>query len=90
MKKKYRLKKRHSISALTVIIVAIVTVIIMNVGYSLWSSKLNIYGKVTLDFEPPPIEVVVPARENNIYTEHTGFSTSLRFNIFGFCFRCVH
>lgn len=82
MRRKYRLKKRHSISALMIIIVAIVTVIVMNIGYSLWSSKLNIYGKVTLDFDPPPIEVVVPAKGSNVYTSHTGFSNSLRFNIF--------
>lgn len=59
MKKRYSLKKRHAMSTLTIILVVIIFLIVMNVGYSLWSSKLNITGEVSLDFDPPAIETEV-------------------------------
>lgn len=64
MKKRYSLKKRHAMSTLTIILVVIILLIVMNVGYSLWSSKLNITGEVSLDFDPPAIETEVILNDN--------------------------
>lgn len=64
MKKRYSLKKRHAMSTLTIILVVIIFLIVMNVGYSLWSSKLNITGEVSLDFDPPAIETEVILNDN--------------------------
>jgi len=44
----------------------------MNVGYSIWSDKLNIYGKVTLDFEPPSLSTQVISTGEGRYTTDSG------------------
>lgn len=81
--KKYRLKKKYSLSALVILIAVIVVLFFMHTGYSLWSSKLNISGKVDLDFEPPPLEtVVVPVAEGK-YINDTGFADD-NFSYFSF------
>ncbi len=84
MRRKYKIRKRHRISALAIIGAVIVVLIVMNTGYSLWSSKLNIYGKVTLDYEPPAIEVNVPTTANNKYTNETGMTSDIGATFFDF------
>ena len=84
MRRKYKIKKRHRISALAIISAVIVVLIVMNTGYSLWSSKLNIYGKVTLNYEPPPIDVKVPTTEENKYTTTSGMTNGLGITWFDF------
>ena len=84
MRRKYKIKKRHRISALAIISAVIVVLIVMNTGYSLWSSKLNIYGKVTLNYEPPPIDVKVPTTEENKYTTTSGMTNGMGITWFDF------
>ena len=84
MRRKYKIKKRHRISALAIIGAVIVVLIVMNTGYSLWSSKLNIYGKVTLNYEPPPIDVKVPTTEENKYTTASGMTNGMGVTWFDF------
>ena len=84
MRRKYKIKKRHRISALAIISAVIVVLIVMNTGYSLWSSKLNIYGKVTLTYEPPPIDVKVPTTEENKYTTTSGMTNGMGITWFDF------
>lgn len=77
MRKKYRLHKRHTMSALGIVIAVIAILIIMNTGYALWSSKLNIYGKVDLSLNPPKLDVTVPSTGSGRFTQHIGFSSDL-------------
>ena len=74
MKNRYKLHKRYRISALGVAAIIIVILIVMNTGYALWSSKLNIHGKVDLSLNPPKLEVEIPQVGSNVYTHHIGFS----------------
>ena len=46
--KKYRLKKRNYINWIIVLIFIMIALIFVNIGYSLWSTRLNIFGNVTL------------------------------------------
>lgn len=81
--KRYRLRKKYSVSAIAILIVVIAILIFMNTGYSLWSSKLDIYGKVTLDFDPPLLEVsLVPESKERIVT-NTNLSSDT-FSYFSF------
>lgn len=84
MRGKYKIKKKHTISAVVIIIAILIVLIVMNTGYSLWNSKLNIYGKVTLDFTPPAIDVIVPNTGKNAYTTNSGFSDGWLFTYFDF------
>jgi len=77
MRRRYRLKKKYSIRALIIILMIIGILIVMNVGYSLWSTKLNIYGKVTLDFDPPPLEITAVPNGNNEYISGSGFQVGM-------------
>ena len=75
MKRRYSLRKRHTISVLWIVIAIIVILVVMNSGYALWSSKLNIYGKVDLNFNPPKAEVLIPSTGNGKYTQQSGMSS---------------
>jgi hypothetical protein len=70
--KKY--KRKIEINLITLICILIVVLMAINVGYSLWSSKLTINGKVTLDYEPQPLEVQIVPITSKSYTSNTGFS----------------
>ena len=64
-------------SALAIVAFVIVILAVLNTGYALWSSKLNIYGKVDLSLNPPKLEVTVPSTGNGMFTQHVGFSSDL-------------
>ena len=72
MGKKYSLKRKHTMSTLAIILIVLAFLVVMNVGYSLWSSKLNISGTVTLDFDPPAIEASVIPNADNRYVNVSG------------------
>ena len=75
MKKRYKLHKRYKVSALGITIIIVAILVVMNTGYALWSSKLNIHGKVDLSLNPPKLEVEIPQVESGVYTHHIGFSS---------------
>lgn len=66
--KKYKLRKKSYINAIVILIFLLVVTGAINIGYSLWSSKLNIFGKVTLDLEVPNLEISILQKENGRYT----------------------
>lgn len=66
--KKYKLRKKSYINAIVILIFLLVATGAINIGYSLWSSKLNIFGKVTLDLEVPNLEISILQKENGRYT----------------------
>ncbi len=74
MGKKYSLKRKHTMSTLAIILIVLAFLVVINVGYSLWSSKLNISGTVTLDFDPPLIEVSVVPIGDNRYVNISGLT----------------
>lgn len=74
MGKKYSLKRKHTMSTLAIILIVLAFLVVMNVGYSLWSSKLNISGMVTLDFDPPAIEASVIPNVDNRYVNVSGLT----------------
>lgn len=74
MGKKYSLKRKHTMSTLAIILIVLAFLVVMNVGYSLWSSKLNISGTVTLDFDPPAIEASVIPNADNRYVNVSGLT----------------
>lgn len=84
MGKKYSLKRKHTMSTLAIILIVLAFLVIMNVGYSLWSSKLNISGKVTLDFDPPAIEVSVVPSTDNRYVNVSGLTNDSGTVLFDF------
>lgn len=57
--KKYKLRKKSYINAIVILIFLVVVAGAINVGYSLWSSKLNISGKVSLNLEVPNLDVSI-------------------------------
>ena len=61
MSKKYKLKrnKRSPIIILFIVLAIVAVIIIMNTGYSLWQTKLNINGRVILENEPTDLEVTI-------------------------------
>ena len=65
--KKYRLKKRNDINWIIVLIFIMIALIFVNIGYSLWSTRLNIFGNVTLDMNRPHLDVSVPAVQGGRY-----------------------
>jgi hypothetical protein len=74
--KKYRLKKRNYINWIIVLIFIMIALIFVNIGYSLWSTRLNIFGNVTLDLNRPHLDVSVPAVQGGRYVnieENAGF-----------------
>ncbi len=74
MGKKYSLKRKHTMSTLAIILIVLAFLVVMNVGYSLWSSKLNISGTVTLDLDPPAIEASVIPNADNRYVNVSGLT----------------
>ena len=73
MKSKIRIKKKYVVSILTLIIPIVIAILIMNGGYSIWSSKLNISGKVHLEKEETKLSVVPLVVENGRYINYSGF-----------------
>lgn len=74
--KKYRLKKHNYINWIIVLIFIMIALIFVNIGYSLWSTRLNIFGNVTLDLNRPHLEVTVPLIEGGRYinlNDNSGF-----------------
>lgn len=67
--KKYRLKKHNYINWIIVLIFVMIALIFVNIGYSMWSTRLNIFGKVTLDLNRPYLEVTVPVVEGGRYID---------------------
>lgn len=65
--KKYGLKKHNYINWIIVLIFIMIALIFVNIGYSLWSTRLNIFGNVTLDLNRPHLEVTVPLIEGGRY-----------------------
>lgn len=65
--KKYRLKKRNYINWIIVLIFIMIALIFVNIGYSLWSTRLNIFGNVTLDLNRPHLDVSVPITQGGRY-----------------------
>lgn len=65
--KKYKLRKRYYSNAIIVLAFLIIALVTINIGYSLWSTKLNIAGKVTLELEVPYLDVSVVKLENDNY-----------------------
>lgn len=57
---KYKLKKTTYINWIIILIFLLSALICVNIGYSLWSSKLNIFGKVDLELNTPHLDVVIP------------------------------
>lgn len=76
MKKRYKMKKKYSVSVAIIVIVAIATALAMNIGYSLFGSKLNIYGKVNLKSQSDKLEMSVLSKSENVYTEILGIDNS--------------
>ena len=74
MGKKYSLKRKHTMSTFAIVLTVLAFLVVMNVGYSLWSSKLNISGNVTLDFDPPAIEASVVQTADNKYVTVSGLT----------------
>lgn len=75
--KKYRLKKHAYINWIVVLIFLMIALICVNIGYSLWSTKLNIFGKVTLDLNLPHLEVTLLKNSDEAYValpENSGFT----------------
>lgn len=60
-------------SVLGILIPIVVLLVVMNTGYALWSSKLNISTNVKLDYSAPALAVDVPKKENGQYVATTGF-----------------
>lgn len=74
--KKYRLKKRNYINWIIVLIFIMIALIFVNIGYSLWSTRLNILGNVTLDLNRPHLEITIPVAEGGRYislNDNSGF-----------------
>lgn len=82
MRKKYKVKKKYTVSVLTIIIIAVLALVIVNIGYSMWSSRLSIYGKVSLDFNPPVLETTVVPIEQGKYVNITGLTNDLGVQLF--------
>ena len=82
MRKKYKVKKKYTVSVLTIIIIAVLALVIVNIGYSMWSSRLSIYGKVSLDFNPPVLEATVVPIEQGKYVNVTGLTNDLGVQLF--------
>lgn len=73
VKRKHIWKKRYTKSVLGILLPVLVLLIVMNTGYSLWSSKLNIRTKVSLDYKAPALDIVVPKQDSGQYVATTGF-----------------
>lgn len=59
-----------------VLIFIMIALIFVNIGYSLWSTRLNIFGNVTLDLNRPHLDVSVSAVQGGRYVnieENAGF-----------------
>ena len=82
MGKKYSLKRKHTMSTLAIILIVLAFLVVMNVGYSLWSSKLNISGTVTLDLDPPAIEASVIPNADNRYVNVSGLTNDSGIELF--------
>ncbi len=67
--KKYKLRKKSYVNAIVILAFLVIATSAVNIGYSLWSSKLNISGKVTLDLEVPDLDVSILQKENGKYTD---------------------
>lgn len=65
--KKYRLKKHNYMNWIIVLIFIMIALIFVNIGYSLWSTRLNIFGNVTLDLNRPHLDVSVPITQGGRY-----------------------
>lgn len=52
MGNKYRLKKRYTLSLMSIVIAIMVVTVIMTTGYALWGTKLNISGEAIADMDP--------------------------------------
>lgn len=70
------LKKRYTMSVLGILIPVVVLLFVMNIGYSLWSSKLNIHTNVELDYKAPALDVDVPKKDNGQYVATSGFANA--------------
>lgn len=69
-----KLKKKYVISLISIIVPIIIVLLIMNGGYSMWTSKLNIAGRVTLEKKETKLEVSPIAIEGGRYINYSGFS----------------
>lgn len=65
--KKYKLKKHNYMNWIIVLIFIMIALIFVNIGYSLWSTRLNIFGNVTLDLNRPHLDVSVPITQGGRY-----------------------
>ncbi|MCI8290646.1 MAG: hypothetical protein HFJ25_00080 [Clostridia bacterium] len=74
--KKYKLRKKYYSNVILVLAFLVATLITINIGYSLWSTKLNISGKVTLDLKVPYLDVSIVKLENGHYTYCRGITES--------------
>lgn len=72
--KKYKLRKKYYSNVILVLAFLVATLVTINIGYSLWSTKLNISGKVTLDLEVPYLDVSIVKLENGHYSKCNGIA----------------
>lgn len=61
--KKYRFRKQNYASWTVILIFLLVALIFVNIGYSLWSTKLDVFGNVRLELNIPNLEITIPITE---------------------------
>ena len=83
MGNKYKVKKRHTLSLMSIVIAIMVAISIMTTGYALWGSKLNISGNAIAQLDNlPELEVSIPQTGTNQYTTNTGFKSGQQWFMF--------
>ena len=79
MGKKYKLKKKYTISLFSIILIIMVFLLLLSTGYALWGSKLHISGKAVAEKQVPDnpeLEIAVVSH-NGAYTSVEGSSEDI-------------
>ena len=71
-----KFKKKYVVSILTLMVPIVIAIFIMNGGYSMWSSKLNISGIVHLEKKETKLSVIPLVVENGRYINYSGFANA--------------
>ncbi len=68
MSKRYGVHKRYKLSVFWVAVLITASLLIVSTGYALWSTRLNISGKVDLSLDRPVLNVSIVPIGNGRYT----------------------
>lgn len=68
MSKRYGVHKRYKLSVFWVAVLITASLLIVSTGYALWSTRLNISGKVDLSLNRPALNVSIVPIGNGRYT----------------------